>query len=339
MGRLAPAILILSSIVATPAECGHEMPIYPSFYPAEITVETVDPAAAARRLPTGELHAFVGAEPSFNGPPAKALATVASLGDFVTVSVDPPDCRRLEAALRGVADDPEGVIFHPWPVTPLHPDYLEEADLAAAAAARARAAPRGPVGGRVGYVDAAALVGATGAGYDGWLGPPWRKSGWFAAYRLLAGTLGPAERKDADQVVHSLEDGDFDALSEEYDAERQLVSLLTGNCRRAVAGYTLRREWYDADYSSGIENIGYDSLSGLDSFVFLRTVKLKDFPWNGQLRLGVATPPAAAWNPVAGFTDPAGRLIWAALGDPAAFPAPYGGGWSLDRIADVTRLR
>jgi hypothetical protein len=139
--------------------------------------------------------------------------------------------------------------------------------------------------------------------------------------------------------LRQLEGGEFEAEAEQYDAERRLVTLLAGNCRRAVAGYVLRREWYDDEFSSGIENIAHDSLSGLDSPVFIRTVKLKDFPWNGWLRLGVASPPAAAWNPVAGFTDPAGRLIWAALGDPAAFPAPYGGGWTLDRIADVTPIR
>jgi hypothetical protein len=314
------------------------MPIYPSFYPSEIEIETVDPATAARFLPQGRIHAYVGAAPAFAAPPAAPLAAVASLGDFVTVSVDPPDCRALEAALRGIADDPQGIVFHPWPVTPYHPDYLEQADLAAAAAARARAAQRAPIEGRIEHVDAAALAAPSGAGYDGWLGPPWLKAGWFAAYRLLADALAPNDRKIADTLYEQLEGGEFDALAEQYEAERRLVSLLAGNCRRAVAGYTLRREWYDGEYASGIENIAHDSLFGLDSFVFIRTVKLKDYPWNGRLRLGLATPPAAAWNPVAGFTDPAGRVVWAALGDPAAFPAPYGAGWALDRIADVTRL-
>ena len=157
--------------------------------------------------------------------------------------------------------------------------------------------------------------------------------------RLLADALAPGDRQRADRLLRQLEDGQFEAEAERYDAERRLVALLAGNCRRAVAGYTLRREWYDDEFSSGIENIACDSLSGLDSPVFIRTVKLKDFAWNGWLRLGVASPPVAAWNPVAGFTDPAGGLIWAALADPAAFPAPYGGGWTLDRIADVTPIR
>ena len=113
------------------------------------------------------------------------------------------------------------------------------------------------------------------------------------------------------------------------------MRLLTGQCRRMVAGYTLRREYFNAEYSAGIENIAFDSLSGLETPAFLRTVKLKDFPWNGWLKLGIAQESGAAWNPVAGFTDSFGRLLWSALGDPAAFPEPYGDGWFLNRVADV----
>jgi hypothetical protein len=105
-----------------------------------------------------------------------------------------------------------------------------------------------------------------------------------------------------------------------------------------VAGYTVKKEYFNAEFSAGIENVGFDSLAGLNSPVFLRTVKLKDFPWNGWLRLGIGTRPEAAWNPIAGFGDPAGRLIWSAIGDPAAFPEPYGEGWVLNRIADVQRI-
>jgi hypothetical protein len=336
---LAAAAALAAAVAAAPAEGGHEMPIYPSFYPHEIRIETVAPEAAARLLPTGGIHAYVAAEPAFAQPPAQALEAAVSLGQLVVVSVDPPDCDALQSALRDIADHSKGIVFHPWPVTPLHPDYLQQADLAAAAGARARAAPAVAAEAHIHRVDAEALVGAADPGFDGWAGPPWLKSGWFAAWRLLAEDLEPAERQRAGEEFARLERGSFDQLAERYAAERDLVARLAGNCRRAVAGYTLRREWYDAEDSSGIENVAADSLSGLDTPVFIRTVKLKDFPWNGWLRLGVATPPAAAWNPVAGFADPAGRLVWAALGDVAAFPAPYGQGWVLDRIADVTPLR
>ncbi len=115
------------------------------------------------------------------------------------------------------------------------------------------------------------------------------------------------------------------------------MTLLTGGCRRVVAGYRLGREYYTAEYSGGVENIAYDSHAGFNSAIFIRTVKLKDFPWNGWARLATATPPAAAWNPLAGFSDEAGGLIWSAIGDPALFPAPYGAGWTLNRIGDVRR--
>ena len=55
----------------------------------------------------------------------------------------------------------------------------------------------------------------------------------------------------------------------------------------------------------------------------------------GWLMLGIDAQPDAAWNPIAGFTDGFGQLLWSAIGDPALFSAPYGSGWMLNRIADV----
>jgi hypothetical protein len=69
--------------------------------------------------------------------------------------------------------------------------------------------------------------------------------------------------------------------------------------------------------------------------MFLRTVKLKDFPWNGWLKLGTGTPPLSAWNPVGGFTDDFGRLLWFSVGDAAAIPSPYEHAWVLNRISEV----
>jgi len=40
----------------------------------------------------------------------------------------------------------------------------------------------------------------------------------------------------------------------------------------------------------------------------------------------------AAWNPVAGFTDPMGRLIWAAVGDPAMIQFPFNASWMPNRV-------
>ena len=97
----------------------------------------------------------------------------------------------------------------------------------------------------------------------------------------------------------------------------------------------MKREAFNASFSDGIENIASDTLEGFTSPMFLRTVKLKDFPWNGWLKLGTATAPKAAWNPVGGFTDDFGRLMWFAIGDPAVIPAPYDHGWVLNRISEV----
>jgi hypothetical protein len=116
-------------------------------------------------------------------------------------------------------------------------------------------------------------------------------------------------RSSAAAGLERLQRGDYRTDEERINLERDLLQLLTGDCRTVVAGYGVRRWYYNDDYSGGVENIGYDSHAGLHSAIFIRTVKLKDFPWNGWLTLGVPEPPAAAWNPIAGFTDQAGSLI------------------------------
>jgi hypothetical protein len=108
-----------------------------------------------------------------------------------------------------------------------------------------------------------------------------------------------------------------------------------GGCRKTVAGYTVKREYFNSEFSAGIENIAYDAHEGFNSPMFIRTAKLKDFPWNGWLALGVDGRAKAAWNPIAGFTDPFGRLMWFALGDPAVVPSPYDENWVFNRISDV----
>jgi hypothetical protein len=85
-----------------------------------------------------------------------------------------------------------------------------------------------------------------------------------------------------------------------------------------------------------VENIAYDAQAGLASSIFVRTVKLKDFPWNGWLRVGVPGPPRAAWNPVAGFGDVAGRLVWAAVGDPALLLDPDNGRFVPNRARPLS---
>ena len=116
--------------------------------------------------------------------------------------------------------------------------------------------------------------------------------------------------------------------------ERELLTLLRQSCERVMVGYTVRQEYVDTEFSAGIENLAYDAHAGLNSAIFLRTVKLKDLPWNGWLRLGVSTPATAAWNPIGGMTDATGQLLWSAVGDAAFLPSPYSAGWTANRIAD-----
>lgn len=363
-----PLVLAMLLVASGPAKAGHEAPVYPSYYPQEITIETADPKAAAALLERTKIHAYVGAQPEFAGPVPSSVRHIESLGSFLIVRVNPAAagdektaCAVVAAVNRSMAAGSGGFTPHPYPITPLHADYLHHADLAsvakdrfstAAAAdgikvrakgARAIALAHGrwPIAdadwdAEIEELDLAGLLAAEDFRINGWMGPPWQKEGWHHAYLLLAPSLSePAARARAQAIVRRLRAPTTADAVERINLERDLVALLTAGCRLAVAGYAMRREYYSAEYSEGVENVAHDSHIGLNSPIFLRTVKLKDFPWNGWLRLGVPAPPAAAWNPFGGFDDPMGRLIWSALGDPALFPNPYGAGWTLNRIGDV----
>jgi hypothetical protein len=256
----------------------------------------------------------------------------------------------------------DGLVFHPYPVTPFDGDYLVHVDQADAEKARLLSAPATPprtpkvkadgvlaglvrpdwrVQGpdwdvAVEGVDAAALVAGARSSLNGWLGPAWVKSGWFHAMRLLADAAGDAEaRQRTEAMARRLESGDFADALERVNLERDLVAALDQGCGKRVAGYTKKRHYFSAEFTNGIENIGFDSIEGFNAPIFIRTVKLKNFPWNGWLALGVDALPEAAWNPIAGFSDGFGRLLWSAIGDPALFSAPYDSGWMLNRISDV----
>jgi len=342
------------------------MPFYPSYYPQEITLETVPATTAAERLTRNTLHGYVGADPFAGKAPPKHVTPVASLGGWVVVTFNPA-ARRLATAdarcaagrriVSGLGEAPR-FRLHPYPVTPFHADYLHHADLAETAVARGRSRPAGSepplrlrargslaaalIGGHHGSgaawdavveeVAAADVLAAHGATTNGWMGPPWIKEGWFHAWAILAPAIADAgARRRADEALARVT-VPAERLEERIAREREMVGEVGAGCERVVAGYTIRREWVNADYSAGVENVAADAQSGLNSAMFVRTVKLKDFPWNGWLALGMPDRAAAAWNPVAGFTDAPGRLVWAAVGDPALFPEPYGNGWTDNRV-------
>ena len=372
VGRVA--IVGAGLVVLGTAEAGHEPPVYPSYYPQEIRIEQVAPAAAGRALAEGRIQAYVGAIPALPAGAEESIKFVESLGSYVVVRVNPDGllaadadarCALAARAVSALAADQDGFRFHPYPVNPLHADYLHHFDLAAKAKSgfgqpsgagthglKVRAT--GALAERIleaGWTPAAAEwdVAVEEVGLDdlmtqsrfdllGWMGPPWLKAGWFHAFLLLTPSLADAEAQDrARAMLARLQQGDYGSDEERINLERGLVSLLTGDCGTVVAGYRTRRWYYSDDYSLGVENIAYDSHAGFLSAIFLRTVKLKDFPWNGWLTLGVPHAPAAAWNPLGGFTDDTGRLIRLTLGDPALFPEPYDARWSLNRIGEVTR--
>ena len=185
----------------------------------------------------------------------------------------------------------------------------------------------------IGTVEVAPLWVDAAMGPNGGVGAPWLKMGWHHAYRVLRdGVPDTGARQRADALHERLTAGEVAPERQRLTLERELVSTLRAGCERIIAGYTLRTEPLNADYSGGVENAAYDAQAGLGSAIFPRTVKLKDFPWNGWLTVGVPERPAAAWNPVAGFTDPTGRLLWLTLGDPAFFPSPHGAGWVPNRV-------
>ena len=71
-----------------PAEAGHEMPYYPSYYPQEIRLQVLPPDMAATLLQSNTLHAFVG-EPRLFGKTTPAnVGSVERLGAYLVVTFD-----------------------------------------------------------------------------------------------------------------------------------------------------------------------------------------------------------------------------------------------------------
>ena len=327
-------------LAGTAAHAGHEVPYYPSFYPQEIRIEPLDPERAAVEFANtaDPLHAYLGAAPRFTGEAPAHIKSAVSLGSFITARIDPrrvPDrnarCAAVANAANALMAKPD-VIPHRYPVTPYHADYLGHADHTARAKPAAGADTSG-ADVRFDEVTTDQVLAKAGVPFAGWPASPWAKEGWFQAYHLLKDAVGDAtDRKRADDMYERLAGGEFRDLAERINLERDLIAALTRGCEMAVVAYRVRRDFYSDDFSGGIENILVDSQGGFNSPVFVRTVKLKDFPWNGWLRLGIEIRPAAAWNPVAGFTDAPGRLVWAAIGDNAFLPIPHNSRWVANRV-------
>jgi hypothetical protein len=375
----ASAVLFVAVVLAQQAaQAGHESPFYPSFYPQEIRIETLEPAAAAAGWSKSRVHAYVGSDVFGGGlVPADATAVV-SLYSFLVLTFDATygryaagsgdvesRCAAAGRTLRALAPGGADFVPYPYPVTPYHADYLEQFDLARRTQAQFLAqgddAAAGPglkirTRGRLAEalvsgdwkadasgwdatleeIDVDRLGGPSSTWPGGWIGAPWIKQGWFQAHQLYAEHfVGGTAGLWAEAAYRRLVAGAYRNATERINLERALVAMLAAGCERVVIGYTLKREYFNSEYSNGVENVAFDSQAGLLSQIFPRTVKLKDFPWNGWLRLGIASAPSAAWNPIGGFNDAFGRLLWSAVGDPALLPEPYGGSWIANRASAV----
>jgi hypothetical protein len=355
-------------VLVTVAQGGHEQPVYPSYYPHEIELASVTPERAAELLPGGKIQAYVGAAPRFAEPPPPTIDSVASLGAFVVLRFNSSSllakdaCAVTDQFLGELGGKSEGLIVHPYPITPFHGDYLQHVDLAEQAKSRlaGRTDASSPDSLRVradgafaqsllrpqwratgpewdleiAEIDSAKLVASARIITNGWTGPAWLRSGWFHASLLLQAS-SDEEKRVAEEYVGRLQTQGYADAVERINLERSLVKGLVANCRTRVVGYTVKREYFSTIFTAGVENLGYDSFEGFNSPMFVRTVKLKDFPWNGWLALGIDAKPASAWNPIAGFTDPFGQLMWSAVGDTALIPSPYESVWMLNRISGV----
>ena len=298
------ALLLL--VASDRGGAGHQVAHYPSYYPDEIRISAVSPAEAAVGLSARTLHAYVGATPQFAGPVPAHVKPVTSLASFLVLAFDSASARFASAEARCSAgrsvlaalsrEKAAGFVFHPYPVTPYHADYLHHLDRIEAAKnalAERSASPgplkiaaKGPLAEAIvrnvwGEADVsgdlmlevvpidAPLISAGALG--GWSAAPWIKQGWFQAHWLLAPALDPARRSAADDDHGRLTHGDVSGLAEHADLERRLVASLTQGCERMVVGYAVRQEFLTDAYPEGIENVGYDSLSGIGSPLFVRT--------------------------------------------------------------------
>ena len=68
-------VLLCASAAATAAWGGHELPIYPSFYPHEIDIQTLAPEKAEAALRDAKVHAFVGRGASVPAAPPDTINT------------------------------------------------------------------------------------------------------------------------------------------------------------------------------------------------------------------------------------------------------------------------
>src|SRR5438034_8832506 len=83
------AVLLIATVIVTLARGGHELPVYPSYYPHEIEIRSLAPRQAADSLVAARIQAYVGREPDFSGALPDSIRAIESLGSFVIVHLNP----------------------------------------------------------------------------------------------------------------------------------------------------------------------------------------------------------------------------------------------------------
>ncbi len=149
-------------------------------------------------------------------------------------------------------------------------------------------------------------------------------SGFQLYTDYLIGRLGNSSSAD------KLMNGDYSSAAERIGLIRTAVesSLADSSTTFLVAELDL---FYYNSTRQGVENVAYDRFAGPDTYWFYRTVKLRDFMWNGWLRIGVPSLHSSPYDPFGGF-EGYDRAIWMAVSDPPGWPHPRLGGWYPMRV-------
>jgi hypothetical protein len=119
--------MIIGFLSVLPVWADHDVPYYPSFYPQEIHLAPVDPAAAALLLHDKQMHAYIGATPHFAATVPDHLAFMESLRSYRVITFNPASaalqeredrCAVARHALADFAREPQNFVFHPYPIPP-----------------------------------------------------------------------------------------------------------------------------------------------------------------------------------------------------------------------------
>src|SRR6266849_3690715 len=133
--KSALGFVVGATVIVTSARGGHELPIYPSFYPHEIEIRTLDPEQAGNALRSGEIQAYLGSGVRFAQALPENIRAIESLGSIIMVRINPHSALEADetsacSVIKAIAHELSGedaFILHPYPVTPFHGDYLHHA--------------------------------------------------------------------------------------------------------------------------------------------------------------------------------------------------------------------